>query len=259
LWGKENYLYSFANESGEYDHRIEKRVMSRLDTQSTPVMVKLNRAVGSIVLSLHEADTLSSFVAFQAVRTPAFKRMLLQLDAEYLKKISPLSLEELRRQIRQDLGDIDDDKIVRLYTNVISGGRKIAFDTRYWLSRMRRVVELTYNELAAKSVNLLLSRDEVILTCDHPVVINYNLGLRDTEVIFPIGSHAVLIFDTKGHRKPFGHAPHINSRELRGSEARAINRKIMESADTFVFAAVRNEGIRRLFDKTKKPEQRLHL
>ena len=245
--GVESELYSMVDERGGFDRRIETLVLSPLDQLASGLMERLNRKSNSVVLSPEEVVTLYTVVALAYLRTPAFRDGLHRYDAELLKNeasFDPTVRADLRR------ASVPETEIDTYIEAGLASVRKIAVHPNYWLVRVGRFLELTLEELHRKSAEIL-EADEVVITSDHPVAIDYDLGFQNSDVIFPVGSHRILLM-RRGWPQGFDNS-RIPIRRIAGAQARAINAHTIRLAESALFASVEREGISRLFDATERP------
>jgi len=255
--GLERHLYSFVDADGKRNYEIETKVFAPLDGKASEIMAKLNIGTGSVSLTETEAQWLLAFIAFQAVRTPAFRDMLLRFDADYLAK-SRATNSDLRAQIRRDFGDVSEDEVEAYCEAVKRKTFEVTNDPRYWLRRMARFVQLIQSELAAKSPEILRSPDEVVITCDHPVVADYDSGFAASDVILPIGSHSILVCHAAAPWIAVDGGYRIPARCIGGARTRELNLRVMTSAEVFLFAAVAHDRIAQRFERSPRP-RRMHL
>jgi hypothetical protein len=104
-----------------------------------------------------------------------------------------------------------------------------------WLDQLWEFANVVFRELWNKRIHLLRTRGiQYFLTCDHPVVIDYDTGLRPSEAFLPVGARYGLLFSAEVHERPntdpFFYLP---VQEVSALECGRRNRKIIHSAETF--------------------------
>ncbi|MGO9453541.1 MAG: DUF4238 domain-containing protein [Candidatus Binataceae bacterium] len=247
--GLEKDLYAFKDPSGRLNCDIERNIFSRLDTFISPVLQRLNAERGEVTLTRAEAETLLVFTAFQFVRTPVFRDRWHTLGLEIIAEVSDLKGKELRDFLNQIGIDHPSDNVEDFWRALIEDAVKPSYSAEQWLRKMPRLSRRILDLIAVKSPLLLRANDEYFVTCDHPIVMDYQVGLPDAELLFPIGSHAVLYFRTLP-KLDLGSTLTVPSRKISGDLARKINKRILFAADRFAYAAINRDGLRRLFHRT---------
>jgi hypothetical protein len=254
---KTRHLYSFQDVSGQLNHAIEIEVFAPLDTYVLPIMERLNKEKGGVRLDRTEAETLVVFLAFQLVRTPAFRDDLYRFDADMALKVrTSVKLEEMKEFLEREIGVTPPDDEIQRYWESASQRVIERFSTsEYWLRNMGRFARRFADQIATKHPEILRASSEYFVTSDYPVVINHGLGLGGSDLYFPVGSHTALYFHAKPERE-LPQTVQIPSTQVSSHVARELNKRAMISAERYMYAAVDRDGLRRLFDKTA-PSQRM--
>ncbi len=253
---KTRHLYSFQDPSGQFNHAIEIQVFARLDTWILPIMERLNRERGPVRLDRAEAETLIVFLAFQLVRTPAFRDDLYRFDADMAAKVrTSVKLEEMKEFLRREIGVTPpDDEVQRYWESASQRIIEQVSVSDYWLRHMGRLARRFTDAIGLKRPQILHAPDEYFVTSDYPVVINHGLGLGGSDLYFPVGSHTALYFYAKPEHE-LGPTIDILSTRVSAQQARALNKRAMLSAEKYMYAAVERDGLRRLFDGTAPPQR----
>jgi hypothetical protein len=253
---KTRHLYSFQDVSGQLNHTIEIEVFAPLDGYALPIMERLNNERGEVRLNRTETETLIIFLAFQLVRTPAFRDDLYRFDADMAEKVrTSVKLEEMKEFLEREIGVIPPDDEVRHFWEGASQRIIERFSTsEYWLRNMGRFARRFADQIATKRPELLRAPSEYFVTSDYPVVINHGLGLGGSDLYFPVGSHTALYFHAKPERE-LPQTVQIPSTQVSAHVARELNKRAMLSAERYMYAAVERDGLRRLFDKTVPPQR----
>jgi len=245
--GVETDLYSLINQQGGLDRRLETEVLSSLDGRAVGVMDLLNNEPNKVALNTEELDTIHDSVALAMLRTPAFRDKLNRLDVELLER-GERADPTIRSSLRQM--NLAEEAIDFYIQAGLARAREIVAHPNYWLVRVGRFLELTAPVLRDKSAEIL-ETDEIIITSDNPVVYDYNLGLLRSDLVFPIGSHRVLVFRTSCSRTY--EAAFIPVRRITRAQARDLNLQTIKFAEQALFASVERQGIHRLLNAAKPP------
>jgi hypothetical protein len=253
--GKEGHLYSFKDPSGQLNAQIETEVFAAIDAYILPIMEKLNNARLAVRLDRTEAETLIVFLAFQLVRTPAFRDDLYRFDADMAARVRTcVKLEEMKEVIRREIGVTPpDDEVLKFWESASQRVIEQLSAKDYWLRNIRRYARRFVDAIGLKTPALLRSESEYFVTSDYPVVINHGLGLGDSDLYFPVGSHTALYFRARPERE-MGPGIDIPLIRVGGEETRMMNKRAILSAERYIYAAVERDGLRRLFDKCKPPQ-----
>ena len=98
------YFYSFE-QNGRLNHEFETRLFAAIDGELAPVFMKLN-TVGAdaefVSLTSDEIEALVRFIAYQFVRTPAFRDMRARngrFTAASTRELSDRQIQELRQMV----------------------------------------------------------------------------------------------------------------------------------------------------------------
>jgi hypothetical protein len=244
--GVERSLYSLTDPAGRPNQDLEKLVLSRLDGRTAPIMQRLNQEENQVVLSDDELDVLHNIVTFALLRTPAFRDALRRLGSELIG--NPDRFYPTMRAELSALG-VPEEKIESHVENALQHVREVASQRDYWLIRVGRLATRTNDALRLKRVELLVVDNEMIVTSDHPVALDYTRGVLDSDLVFPVGSRRVLVMQTATG----GGNSVLPIRKISASDARQLNKQTMRHAENFLYAEAAHEKIRRLFDGTIKP------
>ncbi len=248
--GAENNLYSLQDNSGGRHQDLEREVLAGLDGHAQPLMAKLN-GVPAPSLSPDEFDTLYEFVTLQLVRTPAFRHTLREYDRSILQRTDEdLGMGE---QLRSLLPTASAEVINSHIASARAAVQAMVEHPNYWLTRVGRFAEITYPVLRAKCVDLLVAESQPIVTSDHPVAMDYGLGLSNSNLVFPIGARRVLRFRPPTSGPGLGTSTFLPVVRISGAQARELNKTTIAHADSCVIASVKSDAVRRLFDATSRP------
>ncbi len=84
---REGYLYAFKDEHGNYNFELEN-LLGQIEGPTKPILEKLNHCDGPVSITAEQKEILSSFVTFQAIRTPAYMNSLQGAYTDFAKLIS---------------------------------------------------------------------------------------------------------------------------------------------------------------------------
>jgi Protein of unknown function (DUF4238) len=257
---KQNRLYS-VELAGEYNDDLET-FFAKIDGEAAGVFQKLRGVSGTAPsLSEKELAELIRYIAFQFVRTPAFRRMR-EKNGTYAavtgRTLTDEQITRLRQTVPRDLippGLVNSNEEFReLWREALCDVEADFADKRSWLALTHPFAEGIALVLWRKRLELIKVADEYFLTCDQPVVLDYALNFATSDVYFPIGSRAALYFDPSQAR--VGPNPlTLPIRNIGGSEARAFNRRIMLSAEDELYGAINRPGIQRAFSSASPPSR----
>jgi hypothetical protein len=253
---KEGHLYSFKDPSGQFNDTIEIQVFAPLDTWILPIVEKLNKEQLRVRLDRAEAETLIVFLAFQLVRTPAFRDDLYRFDADMAAKVRTcVKLEEMKELLRREIGVTPpDDEVLHFWESASQRIIEQLSAKDYWLRNIGRFARRFVDAIGVKRPVILRSPYEYFVTSDYPVVINHGLGLGGSDLYFPVGSHTALYFYAKPEQE-LGPTIDVPLIRVRSQEARALNKRAMLSAERYMYAAIGRDGLRQLFDRTAPPQR----
>ena len=114
---------------------------------------------------------------------------------------------------------------------------------------MGRFLELLDEELRLKNAEILATDGEPVVTSDHPVARDDDLGVHNSNLIFPIGKRRILVFGNRSPQRLSGPLK-IEVKSISAVQAREINKATIKHAGRFLLAAVKREPLKRLFDRT---------
>src|SRR6266849_1692821 len=271
---QERYLYSFVDENGQYNFEIEK-ALETLEARTRPILQKLNQGPKSLPISAVEKGTLSEFIAYQAVRIPAFRRKVLQeINSKFLevtalamaqrKEVLAAHMEKARQRNPSNSHEdtVSAEELQRLilegdFTCSVSGDD-------YFLGQALQVGNHLFPAILMKKIFLLYVTGTSFITSDYPVFLlsDPNLGLYGSgflmaRILLPIGSHAILYLENENNPTLLTEDQIVDVRyqKISPSKARWINKCTIAHAENYLFASEANEGIKKLFDRTKPPER----
>lgn len=249
-------MYSIK-EKGQYIHDWETLFFGKIDGESSPVIAKVNSATGkSLTLTADEHSILLSFISYQLLRTPAFRDTRKRGSVEAVRSGRTITADELRKAVPPGLVPIEimnsNEELEAIWQEALDVVAVRGSDNKSWLESMEQFAQGVLANLWPKRVELL-STKEYFVTSDHPVVLDYAIGLGPSEVLFPIGSHKAMLFSPG--RTFTTLQPSISIRSISAIEARRVNHRIIKAADRFVYAAVHRDGIRRALDDASSPQR----
>jgi hypothetical protein len=249
--GVEKFLYSMETEPGQFNQELEKVVTAALDARAVELMEKLNLSSHFADLSANEANLLRDFVSLQMVRTPAFRDSLSRFDLALLHKPEDID-RTAREDIRRFGSELSEPQVEEILKRAHQEVEKIVTGPNYWLVRVGRFLELLDEELRFKHAEIWATENEAVVTSDHPVARDYELGVRNSNLIFPIGKRRVLVFRDRTTHRLSGPLK-IDVKSMRPSQAREINKVTIKHAERFLLASVKRYSLRILFDRTYAP------
>jgi hypothetical protein len=254
--GKTRHLYSFSDDSGRLNHKIETSVLAPLDTSIQPVIERLNKGDGAVQLDRAEAETLIVFLAFQLVRTPAFRDHLYRFDSAMASTVrTAVKPGEIKDFLAREMGLIPpDDEIERYWESVSQGLIERISPTEYWLAHMSKLARSFVDAIELKSPQILRTPYEYFITSDFPIVLREGMNLTESDLFFPVGSHAALYLSARPRQK-LGSALDLPVRRISSQQARTLNKSVVRWAENYLYAAVERMGLCQLFDRTRPPER----
>lgn len=171
---------------------------------------------------------LVGFIAYQFLRTPIFKDNRARnssILSDRARGLTPDQIKELRRvapPIPPGVADTDEE-FAKLWAEAVAQAEPYLTSKSSWLGNMPEFAERIFDEPWAKSVVLLTLDRDCFVTCDQPVVIDYNVGFRPSEVLFPVGSHRLLLFDASARRDSTRPSVELTVRVIDAAEAALLN------------------------------------
>jgi hypothetical protein len=268
---RERYLYSFPDAEGNLSDDLERQ-LAQLEDAVRPILVKLIGAQGDVMLTAEEEYALAHFAAFQAVRTPAQRRIAQQLIGDIGRTMavgSALNRDAWRRSFEQAqaagavAADAEAEEI-REY--ILDGDYDVVGNERYaMLLSLGLASDLVWT-FHSKRLFVMRSLSSPFVTSDHPVMRfgdpeappMYRGGFVSAYVFMPIGRHTALYWipdDTK-HPPLSADSPVIvRSKTMAGATVRAATKDMMAAAEQFLFSSERSEHIAALFMKTTRPDR----
>lgn len=265
---RERNLYSFRDKDGRLDSDIE-RFLERIESEARPILEKLNTATESFDVPAEEWVRAAKFIAFQYVRTPAYRRHLQNIHAETMKAmLSRLAQGEkmfqtfvrTARESNPNPPEIEDPDKLRSF--ILSGEYDIRAEGDHFLGQALKSADPVYLGVLTKTPLLYRSTtNESFVTCDSPVILlrhpksppHWGAGWVNSHILFPIGKHAALLLQTHpGHLRKMEGPVNVVVRKVRGRLA-WINRQTVNAAEQYVFADKPLKAIARIFSATKKP------
>jgi Protein of unknown function (DUF4238) len=263
---RERNLYSFRDKDGHLDSEIEQ-FLERIESESRPILEKLNTATESFDVPAEEWANAAKFVAFQYVRTPAFRRQWQEITAEMMKATMRRVAKDDRmfqRAIKSTLGSNTDFPNIgseKLRTFILSEDYNITAKGDYFLGLVLKAAEPIYRGVLVKTPMIYRSTNQSFVTCDSPVILlrhpksppHWGAGWINSHALLPIGKHAGLFLQAQpGHVRKMEGPVHIKVRKA-GSRLAWMNKYTVNAAERFVFADKPLKAIVRLFSATKKP------
>lgn len=269
---KEKDLYSFIDNDGKLNSQVETG-LSEFEGHVKPLLTKLNEEREPFEIALHERNRLMTFVSLQASRTPTFREMLEQNEAQLRKmqlQAHALSKEGLKKRIEKlrdagylkNLGDFNIDELREF---VLDDTRyTVKAKGSYFLAQQFKLQDAIFHAILPKRVFLLRCDKEIFITSDHPVLRLgnpkipkiYSGGFRFSDILLPIGRNTCLVLETEcspeaitGEDQRFM----IAAGRISPDKVRQINKMTMYHAEKYLFASIQNDKIKSIFDKTSKP------
>jgi hypothetical protein len=265
---RERDLYCFRDEHGHLDSSIEA-MLAQMEKQASPVLAKLNAATESFELGTEEWGTLLTFVAFQGVRTPAFRRQLRQQYGDLMKAVTQKLASNQQmfkaqmRKLRKEHPETNlDDESLRDF--ILRGEYDVEFkDSAYFLGTILKSAKDIYPTLLTKKPIILRTESASVVTSDWPVSLSrhpkspshWGTGWLNSNITFPIGKRVVLYLEVQlgSSPKETNNPVLVTVRRLAEQRAASINTATVRSADTFLFADRLIKRIARIFDATEQP------
>jgi hypothetical protein len=258
---RERDLYAFEQD-GKTNREWETRFFAKIDGDLVPVFSKLNEDPirSPLRLTKAEMEMLIGFMAYQFLRTPVFKDNRARNNSELCdraRRLSPEQIRQLRRvapKIPAGVADTDED-FARLWSEAVDQAEPYLVDRRSWLGNMPQFAERIFDELWIKSVTLLTVDGDCFVTCDQPVIVDYNRGFGPSEVLFPVGSHHLLVFDASAKRDVADSSAELRVKRIDATEAGVFNQRILASAEKEAYAALSRDEIQHLLNATVAPDR----
>ena len=241
---KERHLYSFVEKDGKMNTSLEKD-LAELENQTRPILAKLNSGPATVELTAAEEFVLAWFVACQAVRTPAQRRVMQDLIGGMLPP------------------DVESE---HLRDYALAGNYRVEAHTKFGMIIALEAAKEIVTTFLMKRLLVLRSAEVNFLTCDHPILrltdpkapVWFRGGFLMAPVFFPIGSRAALVWMHDRKKTPPrspGERILVPSKVLPAAKVRQYTKGIISNAEDYLFACEKNPFIRKLFDKTKRPER----
>jgi hypothetical protein len=247
---KERHLYSFVDAAGNYDVEIEQG-LATLEGDARPILERFNKSEAPVGITAWEKEIVSWFIAYQAVRTPAQRRVIDVLTEGLIGTTESAALfyrgPQLHRAVQQTLE-----------TQV---NRPLQADSMLAALDMADVI---FPSIAMKRWALLRAASPVV-TSDHPVALvpdprvppAYGTGgFLMAQVILPVGRHCILAMVNDDDVEP-PTAPDepiiVGSRQLEPRWLDRLNAHTIAHAEKYVFASENLAEVRRIFDATERP------
>jgi len=175
---REGYLYAFKDEHGNYNFELEN-LLGQIEGPTKPILEKLNHCDETVSITAQEKEILSTFVTFQAIRTPAHINSLQGAYADFAKLVSQFSASdkgyfERSVQSARDAGvDLPKDlDVEKLREFALSGDYTIEVEeSPYFLAQAVEQIEALYPCIISKELALLKSSNEYFITSAPPLYI----------------------------------------------------------------------------------------
>ena len=136
-----------------------------------------------------------------------------------------VKLEEMKEVIKREIGVTPpDDEVLAFWESASQRIVEQLSAKDYWLRNIRRYARRFVDAIGLKIPALLRSECEHFVTSDYPVVINHGLGLGDSDLYFPVGSHTALYFRARPERE-MGPGIDIPLIRVGGEETRMMNKR----------------------------------
>lgn len=270
---KERHLYSLATDEGKYDYTIEE-VLAKLEGEVKPIIDKL-RQNSSMVLTGHEKNRLSEFIAFQVVRTPAFinnqKAMQESMYKSFARQMVKdqkgftAYLEGLKKEKPQEFANIDADSIRKF---ILDGEFDIKFDekSKYFLGISLELVPDIFRLMMVKKIVVIKSRTKEFITSDFPVLLiedtdvpfQFRGGFAYSDVLLPISPETLVYLKredkpslVKNEKDVF----EVRKYSIYGKKVDEVNEVLTESAQKYIFSSFNSQSLAKSFAKTEAPQR----
>lgn len=175
---KERYLYSFVGEDGNYNFEIEE-MLADLETRAKPILAKLNDSRGPLYITAEEKVLLSTFISFQAVRTPAFIKTIQDVVAGFMEiyastfaqnqEAFAAAVEKMKKVDPENFGDETDAKDLRKF--ILDGEYEIQPKWDYSKAHALKAWDHVLPCILMKKIGVLRVDGEAFITSDHPVTL----------------------------------------------------------------------------------------
>lgn len=276
--GAESHLYTFQDEGGN-NYAIEEHICGAIDGPATPVMRKLNSGASYAVTSspllpllAEERDALMVFVAFQAMRTPAFLASLKGLSASF-QKVNMQSRasypEAFQRAVMGavESGSIEpqsDEQIEELRAYILKGEYKVETGGQYYIGMMLELFLGVFPFINSKRINLIRTDgDDSFVTSDHPVVkipnskapAMFSGGFIFSALFLPVGPKTGIWLSNTDEvgKKPPRYIENVPVAYVGKDMVRSLNLLTIQNADKYVFSAADEKRVDVAFQKTTHP------
>jgi len=249
------HYYSFKNESGEIDVKIEK-TLGDLEGIAKPILRTIQARE---MITEQQKGDLSVFIGILSSRNPNFRDGVEEFLRQSIEKVKDLTID--KSPAFDELVDSTPDEIVAL-----AGGKD---KVRDWLKENMKVVMSPESSLEYIRLGIEISKCLVnmhwrfwinsipnlpFITSDNPCYVTnkeverspygVGIGLPGSRLHLPISPEICLVADRLGD--------HTEYKELRSrTQLVRINSRTVRHAETEVYSPVLNSEIKKLHDKNK--------
>jgi hypothetical protein len=273
---RQSYLYAYEDEDGKRRFEIEE-FLGTVESAASPILERFNTSKGPLSITAEERETLSLFVAFQVIRTPAYMNSLRGGNADFMEVVTKMHAQNkdlIEHSIQEavaagvDVGqDLDTEKLREFalsdeYTIEAEHGP-------YFLGQAIKTIEAIYPCILPKELTLLRSSSTSFITSDHPVVLLpdseapplFRGGFLNSDLFLPIGNYTALYFRTVAKPHSAEHSSTglaVPVLPVSPFRTRKLNKMTLGHAENYLYASEENSAIQKLFDKTSPPT-RIHV
>lgn len=278
--GCEGDLYTFLDADGKLNYTVETHIFGQIDYGLIPLLDRINHSLTavqltpSLLLSYAEIIDLSSFAAFQMMRTPTAIQTLEESFLEMRKKSAKIlasNKKEYHKLAQRIIPKEEYDEAL------IEKSRRALLDDTLQM----RIEKNSYFlglalQMTQDALPIFLMKDVIILktppgkhllTSDHPIIKlpNQELplllrgGMLGSHIYFPVGSHTAILFLTRNEAinrcKHLGCIKEIPVKVLSPSQVDELNEVCIAHAENFVLSAFKDEELQRKLKNSKKPKR----
>jgi len=266
---KERHLYTFTDEKGNKSTHIES-ALAQIEDQAAPVIQRLADSPGRLEIDLSEKYCLAAFIAFQAVRTPAYRDGISRMSEEMMTKTMQMSLSgktvfdqivDQTKESHPGLPAGGEEKVRQAFRE---GKITIKMNEEIAMAMALGTAEVIIPALMMKEMAILKApMGSWFVTCDHPVSLVRRRdvpasfgGFVFSDAALPLGRSCTLYMSNPEVIPDPKEAPTaIEYSEVTAERVHEINKSVIRSAERFLFASENNPALKKLFDATVPPKR----
>ena len=259
---KERNLYALTGKGGEIKQYIEE-MFTMVENGAQPVLEKTLSSVNQTELTFVERANLDTFVACQAIRTPAFIEELRQGAAQLMKAFLQTVAGNEKAFSALVSKFVEPEKTEDVRKFALEGEYDVETSGEFYTLQANKLIGPIWNILLRQRLRILVCEQPVLFTSDHPVSripdnavpSIYRTGFAFSNVMLPIGPRHLLLWENlapplsiPGTTDTFT----IPIEHIRPAEARQFSKITMQDAEEYLFGSMRNDKVAQFFNRTQQ-------